>query len=131
MNKTYRVSLCIKREEDRYLARDGGRLIWALDTVSQTGILEVTKEEALLYIEAILKAKMPVEPHEFDQWSILKMQACVQTIVRRPDCQTMDMIDWKLDEHPHPVYIGLCWTDEEYHETQWSLELEESQVRSY
>jgi hypothetical protein len=131
MNKTYRVSLCIKRKEDRYLARDGGRLVWVTDTVSQPGILEVTKEEALLYVEAILKAKMPDEPHEIDSWVLLKMQACLELIVHRPDCHTQDLIDWKLDEHLNPVYIGLCWADEEYHETQWPLELNESQVRQY
>lgn len=124
MNKTYRISLCIKREEDRYLARDGSRLIWVLDTVSQTGILEVTKEEALLYVEAILKAKMPQNPHDIDPWVLLKMQACTDEILQT------DM-GWKFGEELNPVYIGLCWADEVYHETQWSLELEESQVRSY
>ncbi|MDR3392407.1 MAG: hypothetical protein P4L77_11820 [Sulfuriferula sp.] len=123
MNKTYRVSLCIKREEDRYLARDGSRLKWVTEELSGI-ILEIPKEEALLYIEAILKAKMPVEPHEIDSWVLLKMQACTDEILQT------DM-GWKFGEELNPVYIGLCWADEEYHETQWILELNESQVRSY
>ena len=124
MIKQYRISLCIKREQDRYLARDGSRLVWVLDTVAQTGILEVTKEEALLYVEAILKAKMPLNPHDIDSWALLKLQACTEKILQT------DM-GWKFGEHLNPVYIGLCWADEEYHETQWDLELNESQVRKY
>lgn len=126
MKKDYRISLCIKHKEDRYLARDGSRLVWVLDTVSQTGILEVTKEEALLYVEAILKAKPPTEPHDIDSWVLLKLQACSHMVVHRPE-----EFEWCFTEHLNPVYIGIFCIDAEYNEKQWHLELNESQVREY
>lgn len=133
----YRISLSIKRSEDRFLGVKeapsagtralGSNMLYHWLPEGESFPLDLTKEEAYELIEKILAAKMPENPHELDTWSILKVQACTERITLPGEGEG----DWVLHEHLHPVYIGLHRTDIGCDETQWELELNESQVREY
>jgi len=133
----YRISLCIKRSNDRFLGVKeapsygtralGGNMLYHWLPEGESYPLDLTKEEAHEIIEKILAAKMPDNVHDFDTWSILKMQACLDTTCYQPD----EDYEWKMDEHLHPVYIGLHRTDIGCDESQWELQLNQSQVRGY
>lgn len=131
MDKGYRISLCIKREEDRYLGMKSKHAKGHLETtqlcwlhVGDISIADgMTKEGARSVIERILAAKMPTEPHDLDVWSLLKLQACTELVRHIPED-----FAWALICHFNPVYIGLNRTEDDHNESQWILDLNESQV---
>lgn len=120
LNKGYRISLGTKREEDRWLGCNNPLLQLQWLIMGTSGILDLTKEEAMGYIENILAAKMPTEPHDIDSWTLLKLQACCQIVREHPE-----EFEWRFTEYLNPVYIGLFRIDTGYNEKEWHLELDE------
>lgn len=138
----YRISLCIKRTEDRFLGVKeapsygtralGGNMLYHWLPEGESFPLDLTKEEAYGLVEKILAAKVTNDVHDLDVWSILKLQACTNNIEHNPDHGKDNYtLGCVFHEHLHPVYIGLYRTKDDYHETQWGLQLNESQVREY
>lgn len=131
-NHRYGISLCIKGEEDRILGNKvsgipsvGDSVLWQWQHHGSISLFEdIPKASALTIIERVLAAKMPESMHGFDQWSLLKMQACLNRFY----FDTGVNYGWKVESHIHPVYIGLYWQGEDYHERQWELNLYSSQL---
>lgn len=137
----YHISLCIKREDDRFLgvkdipsdiAKElGVRTLYRWLKDNEAYPLILTHEEALYLVDKIMAAKMSENLHDLDTWTFLKMQACIGATIHQPSGPTDYVIDWALCEHDHPVYIGLHRIADGYEESQWSLEFDESQKRPY